>query len=259
MSRRLLTLRRHFAPVSESAVQVACKLLAPLSGRAAPTLTWTQQLAAEREKLGQQLGVAFSLGFCARKRAYCSSNHDFVLGAASTSEPRIDTLGWARVAEPLQAIMHPYLGAHMVDDILVKVDRARMDVSLETRRPLFDPRVVALVWNLPLLLRVGKGGGKLVLRRILARNAPPELAERPKKQFGVLISDWVRGPLRQWAGSLLNEQRVRDEGLRRPEAVTPVLREHLSGWRGHTQRLWTLLVFPAWNQERTECSQRLGA
>jgi asparagine synthase (glutamine-hydrolysing) len=94
---------------------------------------------------------------------------------------------------------------------------------------------------------------------MLARYVPPALTERPKTGFGVPISDWVRGPLREWAESLLDERRLRDEGLLKPEAVTRMWRQHLSGWRDHQQLLWTILMFQAWHESRAKGSSPAGA
>ena len=252
LAHRRLILRRQLARAMELAGRVGWKLLAPPTDTATPAIGKAQRLAAKLEKRAQQLGATSAVDLHARRRAHCARGHDFVLGAAAVPTLLTDPTGWARVAEPLRAIMHLDFATYMVDDILVKVDRASMGVSLEVRCPLLDPRIVAFAWRLPLALRIGEHGGKLVLRRMLARYVPPALTERPKKGFGVPISDWVRGPLREWAESLLDERRLHDEGLLSPGAVTRMWRQHLSGWRDHQQLLWTILMFQAWHESRAK-------
>ena len=115
---------------------------------------------------------------------------------------------------------------YLPGDILTKVDRASMAVALEARGPLLDHRVVELAWRLPLSEKLGPGGGKLILRRLLARHLPREIMERPKQGFAVPIADWLRGPLRDWARDLLAPDRLRREGIFAPAAVGQILDEH---------------------------------
>ena len=107
---------------------------------------------------------------------------------------------------------------YMADDILTKVDRASMGVSLEVRCPLLDPRVIELAWSLPSSMRMGPKGGKHILQNLLARHVPRALFERPKQGFNIPIEEWLRGPLRDWAEALLDEHRLHQEGYLRPRA-----------------------------------------
>jgi asparagine synthase (glutamine-hydrolysing) len=135
---------------------------------------------------------------------------------------------------------------YLPDDILVKVDRASMGVSLEARAPFLDHRVVELAWRLPLRQKVRGGEGKWILRRILDRHVPRSLLERPKQGFAVPIDSWLRGPLRGWAEDSLSADRLRRDGYLDPGPVQAALRDHLSGRRNRQHELWAVLAFQSW-------------
>lgn len=169
-----------------------------------------------------------------------------VLGAEEPATPITDPTAWLDTREFEQRMMHLDTITYLPDDILVKVDRAAMGVSLETRVPLLDHRVVEFAWRLPLAMKIRNGQGKHLLREVLYKYVPKVLIERPKMGFGVPIDHWLRGPLREWAEELLGESRLAREGFFDPAPIREKWTEHLSGRRNWQYPLWDVLMFQAW-------------
>ena len=161
-----------------------------------------------------------------------------------------DGSSWPDAGEPESRMMAIDTLTYLPDDIMVKVDRASMNVSLETRAPFLDHRVVEFAWRLPLEVKIRDGQSKWVLRQVLDRHVSKELVERPKKGFGVPLADWLRGPLRDWSESLLDEQRLRNEGFLSPDPIRRRWAEHLSGRKNWASCIWDILMFQAWLDAR---------
>jgi asparagine synthase (glutamine-hydrolysing) len=144
--------------------------------------------------------------------------------------------------------------SYLPDDILVKVDRAAMGVSLETRVPMLDHRVVEFAWSLPLHMKMRAGESKWLLKQVLYRHVPREMVDRPKMGFGVPIDQWLRGALRDWAEELLNPARMKAEGFFDPALVQEKWQQHLSGQQNWQYLLWDVLMVQAWLRHEGETS-----
>ncbi len=156
---------------------------------------------------------------------------------------------WPDLADFTERMMYRDLIGYLPDDILVKLDRASMAVSLESRVPYLDHRVVELSWRIPISMKIKNGRGKWVLREILYRHVPRALIDGPKKGFGLPIDEWLRGPLLEWATEMLDVNRMRDAGYLNHEMVHEEWRLHVKGRHNAHQKLWSVLMFQAWMAE----------
>ncbi|WP_083925840.1 asparagine synthase (glutamine-hydrolyzing) [Sphingomonas sp. Mn802worker] len=170
-----------------------------------------------------------------------------VIGAGAVAGPDLSPFADAPAAVRM---MYADATSYLPDDILVKVDRAAMAVSLETRVPFLDHRVAAVAAHIPLSMKIRDGRGKHVLRELLYTQAPRALFERPKTGFAIPIGQWLRGPLRPWAEELLAPSRLASDGYFDPAMVQSRWRDHLSGRRDSTPALWAVLMFQAWLAEQ---------
>jgi asparagine synthase (glutamine-hydrolysing) len=182
-------------------------------------------------------------------QAMVSQTHEpLSLSHARAEPPTVlsDPSRWLNNGGPLDRYMYSDAMMYLPDDILVKVDRAAMAVSLETRIPMLDHRVAEFAWRLPQDMRLRDGNGKWILRTLLGRYLPTEMIDRPKQGFGVPVSEWLRGPLRDWAERLLDTDRLRSEGILDVNAVRRAWTEHLTKVSDHERLVWSVLMFQAW-------------
>lgn len=176
--------------------------------------------------------------------------NDVVEGARDLPIGITSPASWPRIDDYTERMMYFDQISYLPDDILVKVDRASMAVSLEAREPLLDHRLIEFAWRLPLSMKLRHGKGKWILKKLLSRYVPDHLIERPKMGFGIPIDHWLRGPLRGWAEALLDERRLRDEGFFDVAKIRRKWTEHLTGAGEWQQYVWTVLMFQAWLDAR---------
>lgn len=173
---------------------------------------------------------------------------DWVHGGAEALPPFATPPSGTRLAHPIHRMMYWDTVTYLPDDILVKVDRASMAVSLEARAPLLDHRVAELAWTIPLQTHRRDGKGKWLLRQLFARHLPAEWSKRQKQGFSVPVSEWLRGPLRSWAEALLDPERLEAEGILQPRPITRLWQDHLSGRRDYGAQIWAVVMFQAWRE-----------
>lgn len=169
-----------------------------------------------------------------------------VIGGSLPPNLLDDRSRWPKLGDPVARMMALDGLTYLPDDILVKVDRASMAVSLETRAPFLDRDVIEFAWSLPMSMKLRNGQGKWLLRRLVDRHVPSALMDRPKMGFGIPLDQWLRGPLRDWAEALLDEDRLTHEGYLDPKPIRAAWLRHQRGEASFGYRLWSVLMFQAW-------------
>jgi len=181
-----------------------------------------------------------------RALSHWTDPEEIVLNAIEPDTVRRSLTNARKLPTLEEAMMMTDQQNYLPDDILTKLDRASMAVSLEARVPLLDHRVVEFSWRLPLNLKIRNGVGKWILRQVLYKYVPAKLVERPKMGFELPIDRWLRGPLRHWAEDLLSTESLKRNGLFAPQEIRTKWREHLSGLRNWQHLLWDVLIFQDW-------------
>jgi asparagine synthase (glutamine-hydrolysing) len=232
-------LRRAFASSLQSVSRAQWGRLA----RLVPAASRPLEMA---HKVGDIIRGASDIESAYRGAVTCWPDDDGVVLAGKTTATPLPDLAPQHCAGPEESMMLWDMVTYLPDDILVKVDRAAMGASLETRAPFLDHRLIELGWRLPVTMKVRGSEGKWILRQILDQYVPRPLIDRPKTGFAVPLGDWLCGPLRDWAEALLDYDRLEQQGYLSATQIRRRWREHLTGRRDWTFKIWTVLMFQAW-------------
>ncbi len=196
-------------------------------------------------RIAQYLGARNAAATYRTQLAQRHDVHKLVMSTAGCMSEAAPHAAFAR-DDIYSTMMYVDASTYLPDDILVKVDRATMAVGLEARVPLLDHRVLEFAWQLPLHMKVRGRTGKWLLRQVLSKYLPDSPPARPKMGFGVPVGEWVRAPLRDWAESLLSEDRLRREGFLDPKLAREEWLRHLAGNSAGSDSVWHMLAFQAW-------------
>ncbi len=223
---------------------------------ASPALPKRLRLSIPGEKarkLSEVLTLDSGEEFYRQLTSFWTDPESIVIDSVEPSTIITNSSGWPEADCLEHRMMALDSLTYLPDDILVKVDRAAMANSLETRTPFLDHRLVELAWRMPMDFKIRHGQGKWLLRQVLYKYVPKELIERPKAGFGVPLESWLRGPLRDWAEDLLSESRLSNDGYFHVAPIRKMWNEHLSKKKNWQYHLWNILMFQAWlNNEKEQ-------
>ena len=236
------TMGRLLAKIPVGALDAGLGWLSPLAKKSG----FAGSIGTQLHSLSQTMVLARSQQVYLRHVSHWKEPSLLVPGSQEPPTRFTDGAGHSDLPSFSYQMMYLDAVTYLPDDILTKVDRASMSVGLEARVPMLDHRVFEFAWRLPLDMKIRSGKTKWVLRQLLSKYVPRELVDRPKKGFSVPIDEWLRGSLRDWAEQLLDERRLRHEGVLNPAPIREKWSEHLSGRRNWQTLIWSVLMFQAW-------------
>lgn len=244
-------LRPASGQVMDNASGLLMKLCRNQAGRA--EINDWRRIGEKLEKRSMRINAENSLELFVRMMHRHKDMNQLVLGAGMSDTPLTRKNEWVDFDDSIMGMMLIDACCYLTDDILVKVDRASMANSLEARAPLLDKNVIEFAWQLPFGMKVDKSGGKRIVKNVLSRYLPNSMTERKKMGFGVPVGTWLRGPLREWAESLLDRQRIQQQTYLNAIEIEKIWKQHQSGWRDHSEILWSILMFQGFieNSERS--------
>jgi asparagine synthase (glutamine-hydrolysing) len=219
--------------------------MARATGRITPSALQVQDPGAKLQKLADAMRAESPAGLYRTWSSLWQEPGRIAVGGTEPSEAGFDG-PFDEAMGVAGTMMYMDLVTYLPGDVLAKVDRASMGVSLEVRSPLLDHRVIEYAWRMPQSMKLKGGEGKWALRQVLDRHVPRTLVDGPKRGFGVPVGDWLRGPLREWAEGLISERRLADEGFLNPGPIRDAWEQHLGGRRNLQEPLWGVLMFQAW-------------
>jgi asparagine synthase (glutamine-hydrolysing) len=246
-----------YPPIIRNSASVALQALSPVSWNRAfavarpliPKSLRFADIGYKAHKLADVLRAKDNFGFFRQLTSHWANPADVVIDGQEPPTIFTNPDAWPKVGSFEEWMMAMDMQTYLPDDILVKVDRAAMASSLETRVPFLDHRIVEFAWRLPPHMKIRENQGKWILRQVLYRHVPRRLIERPKAGFGIPLGEWLRGPLREWADDLLSGRRLETEGFFDSAEISKKWSEHTSGKRDWQYHLWTILMFQAWAKE----------
>lgn len=253
---KMHNIRKWLPPTIAKAVAYLLVSLSPASWDRAYRLL--PRIVATRRRVGESLyKLAESLSASDPREMYWraisqwSSPDSTVKGGFELDTLSVSRYSWGQFPGGyIQDMMYLDSVSYLPDDILVKTDRASMSTGLELRAPFLDTRVVDFALRQPLNVKIRNGQTKWLLRQLLYKYVPRQLVARPKMGFAVPVADWLRGPLKDWAESLINEKRLMSEDYFHSRPILDCWKDHLSGRRNHQYRLWGILMFQAWLEQQ---------